>query len=146
MENNNVIKSVPRLKAVPMDSDNTLMIGIGEKGGIAIYGIQRFPVTLYWEQWKRLLGVSAEIEAFAETNAALLSDGKPQSSKSVASGDNGMKVNTADIAVLAAEADRLTQAGDTVGAVKYATLKGVAEVTGKLPAAGMLELLKLKVR
>jgi hypothetical protein len=148
MPNDNVnVKSTPRLKAATMQLDNTLMIGIGEKGGISIYGLQRFPVTMYREQWERLVNVADEIKQFAIDHADLLSDGKPQP-KTLAntSNDNGMKVNVQDIAVLKAEADRLTAAGDVPGAIKYATLKGVAEATGKLPPEGMLELLTLKVR
>jgi hypothetical protein len=29
---------------------------VGEKGGVSVYGLGRFPVTLYYEQWQRLLG------------------------------------------------------------------------------------------
>ena len=39
---------------------------VGEKGGVSVYGLGRFPVTLYYEQWTRLLGASAELKAFLE--------------------------------------------------------------------------------
>jgi hypothetical protein len=39
---------------------------VGEKGGVSVYGLGRFPVTLYYEQWIRLLGASAELKAFLE--------------------------------------------------------------------------------
>lgn len=45
---------------------------IGEKGGLSVYGLGRFPVTLYKEQWLRLLDKSAEIRDFIEKNAAKL--------------------------------------------------------------------------
>lgn len=41
---------------------------IGEKGGVSVYGLGRFPVTLYYEQWIRLLDVSKELREFLEEN------------------------------------------------------------------------------
>ena len=43
---------------------------VGEKGGVSVYGLGRFPVTLYYEQWIRLLDSSAELRAFLEENKA----------------------------------------------------------------------------
>ena len=37
---------------------------VSEKGGLSVYGMGRFPVTLYKEQWLKLLDVSDEIRAF----------------------------------------------------------------------------------
>jgi hypothetical protein len=37
---------------------------VSEKGAVSIYGMGRFPVTLYKEQWLKLLDMSAEIRAF----------------------------------------------------------------------------------
>jgi len=37
---------------------------VSEKGGISVYGLQRMPVTLYVEQWQRLLDFSEEIRQF----------------------------------------------------------------------------------
>ena len=37
---------------------------VGEKGGVSVYGLGRFPVTLYYEQWIRLLDVSDGLRAF----------------------------------------------------------------------------------
>jgi len=44
----------------------------GSTGAISIYGLGRFPVTLYRSQWERLLGCKPQIEAFISANAALL--------------------------------------------------------------------------
>ena len=41
---------------------------VGEKGGVSVYGLGRFPVTLYYEQWIRLLDISADLRAFLEEN------------------------------------------------------------------------------
>ena len=45
---------------------------VGEKGGVSVYGLGRFPVTLYYEQWVRLLGASDELRAFLEENKSKL--------------------------------------------------------------------------
>lgn len=37
---------------------------VSEKGGVSVYGLGRFPVTLYKEQWTRLLDMADEIRAF----------------------------------------------------------------------------------
>ena len=41
---------------------------VGEKGGVSVYGLGRFPVTLYYEQWTRLLDASKELRVFLEEN------------------------------------------------------------------------------
>ena len=41
---------------------------VGEKGGVSVYGLGRFPVTLYYEQWVRLLDVAGELREFLEEN------------------------------------------------------------------------------
>lgn len=41
---------------------------VGEKGGVSVYGLGRFPVTLYYEQWVRLLGSAEGLRAFLEEN------------------------------------------------------------------------------
>lgn len=43
---------------------------VGEKGGVSVYGLGRFPVTLYYEQWIRLLDGSPELRTFLEENKA----------------------------------------------------------------------------
>jgi len=39
-------------------------IRVSEKGGVSVYGLGRFPVTLYKEQWLKLLAMADEIRAF----------------------------------------------------------------------------------
>ncbi len=43
---------------------------VGEKGGVSVYGLGRFPVTLYYEQWVRLLDASTQLRTFLEENKA----------------------------------------------------------------------------
>jgi hypothetical protein len=43
---------------------------IGEKGGVSVYGLGRFPVTLYYEQWIRLLDNAEDLRAFLEQSKA----------------------------------------------------------------------------
>ena len=45
---------------------------VSEKGGLSVYGLGRFPVTLYKEQWGKLLDHSDEIRAFLKENDAQL--------------------------------------------------------------------------
>ena len=45
---------------------------VSEKGAVSIYGMGRFPVTLYKEQWVKLLDMSDEIRAFIAANEARL--------------------------------------------------------------------------
>lgn len=54
--------------ALKKTKEKGLTMKIGEKGGLSVYGLGRFPVTLYKEQWIRLLAMSDEIKAFIETN------------------------------------------------------------------------------
>jgi len=41
---------------------------VSEKGGVSVYGLGRFPVTLYKEQWAKLLDLSDQIKAFIAEN------------------------------------------------------------------------------
>ena len=45
---------------------------VSEKGAVSVYGMGRFPVTLYKEQWLRLLDMAGEIRAFIAANDAQL--------------------------------------------------------------------------
>lgn len=45
-----------------------LALKISEKGGLSVYGLGRFPVTLYQEQWDKLLAQADDIRAFIEAN------------------------------------------------------------------------------
>jgi hypothetical protein len=45
---------------------------VSEKGGVSVYGLGRFPVTLYYEQWIRLLDTSESLRTFLEENKAKL--------------------------------------------------------------------------
>ena len=50
----------------------TLSMKVSEKGALSVYGMGRFPVTLYKEQWLKLLGISEEIKTFISANDSLL--------------------------------------------------------------------------
>jgi hypothetical protein len=45
---------------------------VSEKGGLSVYGLQRMPVTLYVEQWERLLAFADEVKALMKENNARL--------------------------------------------------------------------------
>ena len=46
----------------------SLYCKVSEKGAISVYGLQRMPVTLYVEQWERLLGFADEIKDFMKAH------------------------------------------------------------------------------
>jgi len=50
----------------------SLEFRVGEKGGVSVYGLGRFPVTLYYEQWIRLLDASEKLREFLEENKSKL--------------------------------------------------------------------------
>jgi hypothetical protein len=45
---------------------------VSEKGGVSVYGLGRFPVTLYYEQWTRLLEAAGSLRDFLEENKSRL--------------------------------------------------------------------------
>lgn len=50
----------------------SLEFRVGEKGGVSVYGLGRFPVTLYYEQWIRLLDAAEGLRSFLEENKSRL--------------------------------------------------------------------------
>ena len=58
--------------ALKKGASSSLRLKVSEKGALSVYGMGRFPVTLYKEQWLKLLGVSDEIRAFIAANDAQL--------------------------------------------------------------------------
>lgn len=59
--------------ALKASKTRAMSLKVTEKGGLSVYGLGRFPVTLYRGQWERLLAHAGEIEAFIAANAASLS-------------------------------------------------------------------------
>ncbi|MBX7232100.1 MAG: hypothetical protein K1X29_08445 [Bdellovibrionales bacterium] len=53
-------------------SRGTLSMKVSEKGGLSVYGLGRFPVTLYKEQWLKLISIIDEVKKFIEDNDAAL--------------------------------------------------------------------------
>jgi hypothetical protein len=65
-----------RLKA--SRSRGAVTLKISEKGGLSVYGLGRFPVTLYKEQWAKLLAAADDIRAFLQENDDRLKAKTPQ--------------------------------------------------------------------
>ncbi len=61
------------IAAMQAQSQRKLSLKVSAKGAVSLYGMGRFPVTLYGEQWQRVLAASDEIKAFLTANASLLS-------------------------------------------------------------------------
>ena len=53
-------------------SSRAISMKVSEKGGLSIYGMGRFPITLYKEQWSKLLEMADEIRAFIKENDSKL--------------------------------------------------------------------------
>jgi len=53
-------------------SSRGVSLKVSEKGGVSVYGLGRFPVTLYKEQWTRLLDMGDDIRTFIRENDAKL--------------------------------------------------------------------------
>lgn len=49
-----------------------LTMKVSEKGALSVYGMGRFPVTLYKEQWLKLLNIAEEIKSFIKANESTL--------------------------------------------------------------------------
>jgi hypothetical protein len=49
-----------------------MSLKVSQKGALSVYGLGRFPVTLYREQWEKLLGKADEIRAFIQENDGAL--------------------------------------------------------------------------
>jgi len=49
-----------------------ISLRVSEKGAVSLYGIRRFPVTFYQDEWERILGMADQIRAFIQENAAQL--------------------------------------------------------------------------
>ena len=58
--------------ALKRESASGIRLKVSEKGAVSVYGLGRFPVTLYKEQWLKLLDMSSDIRAFIAANEAQL--------------------------------------------------------------------------
>ena len=58
--------------ALKRGTSSGIRLKVSEKGAVSVYGMGRFPVTLYKEQWLRLFDMSDDIRAFIAANEARL--------------------------------------------------------------------------
>ena len=76
MSDDDVKKELERLRnenaALKKGAATGVTMKVSEKGGLSVYGMGRFPITLYKEQWLKLLDMSADIRAFIAANQAQL--------------------------------------------------------------------------
>jgi hypothetical protein len=69
MSREELIAQIAKMKA---DSQRKVTLKVSEKGALSVYGLGRFPVTLYAGQWERLLSEVNRIKDFLADNASLL--------------------------------------------------------------------------
>lgn len=77
MANDEELKAeIERLRAenesLKKPAGGQMSLKVSEKGGLSVYGLGRFPVTLYKEQWKRLLEMADDIRTFIHENDSVL--------------------------------------------------------------------------
>ena len=66
------IDDAAKLLGTASKSTQRLYCKVSEKGGCSVYGLQRMPVTLYVEQWERLLAFAEDLKAFLTENSKTL--------------------------------------------------------------------------
>ena len=59
-------------EALKAKATRATSIRVSEKGGVSVYGLGRFPVTLYKEQWLKLLDMAEELKVFIAENEGTL--------------------------------------------------------------------------
>jgi len=76
MSDENIQQELERLRAenesLKKKRNTSVSMKVSEKGAVSVYGLGRFPVTLYQEQWQKLLALADEIKTFIEDNKASL--------------------------------------------------------------------------
>ena len=76
MSDENLQAELDKLRAensqLKQQASRGLSLKVSEKGGVSLYGIGRFPVTLYKEQWQKILAMTGDIETFIRENDHLL--------------------------------------------------------------------------
>ena len=70
MADEDILAELERLKqenaALKARGSKGISLKVSEKGGVSVYGLGRFPVTLYKEQWVRLLDMADDIRSFID--------------------------------------------------------------------------------
>jgi hypothetical protein len=85
MSDDSMKEELERLRAenerLKKRSSRGVTMKVSEKGGLSVYGLGRFPVTLYKEQWIRLLDMAEDIRTFMRENEATLKSKEPAAAK-----------------------------------------------------------------
>jgi len=64
--------------ALKAQATRGVSLKVSEKGGVSVYGLGRFPVTLYKEQWTKLLDLADDIRAFIKAHDGELKAKEPR--------------------------------------------------------------------
>ena len=82
MADDDIRSELERLKAenaaLKARTSRGISLKVSEKGAVSVYGLGRFPVTLYKEQWTKLLDMADDIRAFIRENDATLKTKEPR--------------------------------------------------------------------
>ena len=63
--------ALAQIKTAPKSAGNSLSCKVSPKSALSVYGLQRMPVTLYAEQWERLLGFADTVREFIKDHPTL---------------------------------------------------------------------------
>jgi len=81
MSNDDATAELERLRAenarLKKTASRGISLKVSEKGGVSVYGLGRFPVTLYKEQWTKLLDLADDIRSFIRDNEQSLKTKEP---------------------------------------------------------------------
>lgn len=76
MSDDDLKAELERLRAenerLKQKTSRAISLKVSEKGGVSVYGLGRFPITLYKEQWAKVLDMADEIRAFIKENDSKL--------------------------------------------------------------------------
>ncbi len=76
MSDENIEHELARLRAenaaLKGGATRGLSLRVSAKGAVSVYGLGRFPVTLYKEQWEKLLAITEDIKSFIKANESAL--------------------------------------------------------------------------
>ena len=137
-----LLAKIAKMEEANKQSDlDGISFKIGEKGGVSVLGLQRFPITLYYDQWIRLLDgkVAGALLDFLEENKDKLS------TKPVIDKDAAKSAKVKGVTLSKIEADMLPglmvkHSKEPEVLARLATVKAAHDVNGKVPFEAYLDL------
>ena len=117
------------LKALKAQVKNTIRMKVSQKGAVSIYGLQRMPVTLYAEQWEKIIDMckSGDLGTFISDNEAILTRKEPKAEAAPV------------VAKKPAKAKKTTKKTDGPTAADLAKIEALNAKVSRMPASDLFE-------